>query len=223
MAIFSMVDARANVFSGVEIDVSYPEWDCVLRRKKSQLEIKRLIEIKISNSIKRKIFIRILSDRIKPTWLVAFGIRIGSEWIRIKVFRIGWYWIENLIINQSSDYYYLAQYDAQHLKPEWLGKGRFLLQEVLSLHFLKLVRSCNSHWTFSQVGFIEQNFERFCCRNNETLSQRFQWYIYTEVQKAPRAPREGTNSARLFTLGETKAFAKSKVHQWSRAWVTVRG
>jgi hypothetical protein len=34
---------------------------------------------------------------------------------------------------------------------------------------------------------------------------------------------EGTNSARLFTLGETKALTKSKVHQWSRAWVTNVG
>ena len=32
-----------------------------------------------------------------------------------------------------------------------------------------------------------------------------------------------TNSARLFTPGETKALAKSKVHQISRAWVTNDG
>ena len=37
------------------------------------------------------------------------------------------------------------------------------------------------------------------------------------------APCEGTNSPRLFTPGETKALAKSKVHQISRAWVTNRG
>jgi hypothetical protein len=34
------------------------------------------------------------------------------------------------------------------------------------------------------------------------------------------APCEGTNSPRLFTPGETKALAKSKVHQWSWAWLT---
>jgi hypothetical protein len=34
------------------------------------------------------------------------------------------------------------------------------------------------------------------------------------------APCEGTNSPRLFTPGETKALAKSKVHQISRASVT---
>ena len=32
-----------------------------------------------------------------------------------------------------------------------------------------------------------------------------------------------TNSARLFTPGETKALAESKVHQISRAWVTNDG
>ena len=36
------------------------------------------------------------------------------------------------------------------------------------------------------------------------------------------APCEGTNPHRLFTPGETKALAESKVHQISRAWVTVR-
>ena len=41
------------------------------------------------------------------------------------------------------------------------------------------------------------------------------------------APCEGTNSPRLFTPGETKALAKSKVHQSSRAltndleWVVI--
>ena len=39
----------------------------------------------------------------------------------------------------------------------------------------------------------------------------------------PRADGEGTNSPRLFTPGETKSLAKSKVHQISRAWVTNRG
>jgi hypothetical protein len=37
------------------------------------------------------------------------------------------------------------------------------------------------------------------------------------------APCEGTNSPRLFTPGETKALAKSKVHQLSRASVTNDG
>jgi hypothetical protein len=38
--------------------------------------------------------------------------------------------------------------------------------------------------------------------------------------RADFAPCEGTNSPRLFTPRETKALAKSKVHQLSRAWVT---
>jgi hypothetical protein len=46
------------------------------------------------------------------------------------------------------------------------------------------------------------------------------------LQQSPsqrrEAPCEGTNPPRLFTPGETKPLAKSKVHQLSRAWVTVR-
>jgi hypothetical protein len=45
--------------------------------------------------------------------------------------------------------------------------------------------------------------------------------ISPEFYIFPRA--NGTNSPRLFTPGETKALAKSKVHQWSRAWVTNVG
>jgi hypothetical protein len=37
------------------------------------------------------------------------------------------------------------------------------------------------------------------------------------------APCEGTNPPLLFTPGETKALAESKVHQISRAWVTNDG
>jgi hypothetical protein len=37
------------------------------------------------------------------------------------------------------------------------------------------------------------------------------------------APCEGTNTPQLFTPGETKALAESKVHQISRAWVTNDG
>jgi hypothetical protein len=45
----------------------------------------------------------------------------------------------------------------------------------------------------------------------------FSCYAITKTN--PRAG-EGTNSPRLFTRGETKTLAKSKVHQWTRAWVT---
>jgi hypothetical protein len=44
--------------------------------------------------------------------------------------------------------------------------------------------------------------------------------LYTNY---PRANGEGTNSARLFIPGKTKALAESEVHQWSRAWVTNGG
>ena len=45
----------------------------------------------------------------------------------------------------------------------------------------------------------------------------------SKIASCPRADGEGTNSPRLFTPGETKALAESKVHQISRAWVTNRG
>jgi hypothetical protein len=48
--------------------------------------------------------------------------------------------------------------------------------------------------------------------------------IYYNINWSPsrrrEAPCEGTNSSRLFTPWETKALAKSKVHQTSRAWLT---
>ena len=47
--------------------------------------------------------------------------------------------------------------------------------------------------------------------------------FYLSPSRRREAPCEGTNSPRLFTPGETKALGKSKVHQISRAWVTVRG
>jgi hypothetical protein len=55
-----------------------------------------------------------------------------------------------------------------------------------------------------------------------------QWCQFSTSQRrgAPfqaLARGEDTNSARLFTPGEREALAKSKVYQWSRAWVTNRG
>jgi hypothetical protein len=41
-----------------------------------------------------------------------------------------------------------------------------------------------------------------------------------QEKASPQADGEGTNSPQLFTPGETKALAKSKVRQSSRAWVT---
>jgi hypothetical protein len=45
-------------------------------------------------------------------------------------------------------------------------------------------------------------------------------FSFLSPSRRREAPCEGTNSPRLFTPGETKALAKSKVHQLSRAWVT---
>jgi hypothetical protein len=51
------------------------------------------------------------------------------------------------------------------------------------------------------------------------------WFIWQRLSPSRRreAPCDGTNSPRLFTPGETKALAKSKVHQLSRASVTNDG
>jgi hypothetical protein len=51
----------------------------------------------------------------------------------------------------------------------------------------------------------------------------FDMIIPLSPSRRREAPCEGTNSPRLFTPGETKALAKSKVHQLSRAWVTNHG
>ena len=45
-------------------------------------------------------------------------------------------------------------------------------------------------------------------------------YVPLSPSRRREAPCEGTNSHRLFTPGETKALAKSEVHQISRAWLT---
>ena len=54
------------------------------------------------------------------------------------------------------------------------------------------------------------------------MSLRFSRHMTSAFSPSRRreAPCEGTNSPQLFTHGETKALAKSKVHQVSRAWVT---
>ena len=55
------------------------------------------------------------------------------------------------------------------------------------------------------------------------------WTLYiipepTARSAVPRvSPGVGTNSARLFTPGESETLAKSKVHKLSREWVINRG
>ena len=61
-----------------------------------------------------------------------------------------------------------------------------------------------------------------CCANfpNVELAPE----IYGDHPRADGAKRRArVLIPRLFTPGETKALAKSKVHQISRAWVTNRG
>ena len=47
-------------------------------------------------------------------------------------------------------------------------------------------------------------------------------FSFSSPSRRREAPCEGTNSPRLFTPGETKALAKSKVHQSSRALTNER-
>jgi hypothetical protein len=54
----------------------------------------------------------------------------------------------------------------------------------------------------------------------QPYTRRANGIIVLSPSRLREAPCEGTNSPRLFTPGETKALAKSKVHQSSRAWVT---
>ena len=55
------------------------------------------------------------------------------------------------------------------------------------------------------------------------------WTLYIIPKPTARSavarvsPGEGTNSARLFTPGESETLAKSKAHQLSRGWVINRG
>jgi hypothetical protein len=81
----------------------------------------------------------------------------------------------------------------------------------------------------------------FCMNRNfrmtKNISESFMAYEATVVfagldigllfllspSRRREAPCEGTNSHRLFTPGETKTLAESKVDQISRAWVTNDG
>jgi hypothetical protein len=74
---------------------------------------------------------------------------------------------------------------------------------------------------------LPKNIFNFCIRYlNNTLPALKNMVLWKKSENAlspsrrREAPCEGTNSPRLFAPGETKALAKSKVHQLSRAWVT---
>jgi hypothetical protein len=69
------------------------------------------------------------------------------------------------------------------------------------------------HRLIQKLNKIAKNFSYFSRITN----------LFCTLNYCPRADGEGTNSPRLFTPGETKALAKSKVHQLSRAWVTNDG
>jgi hypothetical protein len=79
-------------------------------------------------------------------------------------------------------------------------------------------------------GNLGQRLEIFCEIWNVTITKitKTKFIMIVPQPTAGASFRalargEGTNSARLFTPGKREALAKSKVHQWSRAWVTNRG
>jgi hypothetical protein len=64
------------------------------------------------------------------------------------------------------------------------------------------------------------------CRHYKASSDRqMAWFVSLYFPRADGAKRRARVliPPRLFTRGETKALAESKVHQISRAWVTKRG
>jgi hypothetical protein len=88
-------------------------------------------------------------------------------------------------------------------------------------HFLKInfpyPRKLQFPWNLG-------NLKRKCC-SKSWCKNYFGAFCYRGIIPSRRreAPCEGTNSPRLFTPGETKPLAESKVHQISRAWVTNDG
>ena len=69
--------------------------------------------------------------------------------------------------------------------------------------------------------------EKYASCNESPLNMAFRAFVIsrcaTDTHDTHPELARVTNSARLFTPGETKALAKSKVHQISRAWVTNDG
>jgi hypothetical protein len=64
--------------------------------------------------------------------------------------------------------------------------------------------------------FLSDSVDLSCLIAKSVCQYNAQNDIFSPSRRR-EAPCEGTNSPRLFTPGETKALAKSKVHQISRA------
>ena len=94
---------------------------------------------------------------------------------------------------------YIVSYCRSWMHKETIRKEIFLRENFIS-QVGKLTCNCNF-----AVAIVRDLFELFFSLSILSPSRRRE------------APCEGTNSPRLFTPGETKALAKSKVHQISRA------
>jgi hypothetical protein len=80
-------------------------------------------------------------------------------------------------------------------------------------HFGYIFQTLFQHEVFKVCSFTATRY----------INHVFARYSGSSPSRRREAPCEGTNSPRLFTPGETKALAESKVHQISRAWVTNDG
>ena len=83
-----------------------------------------------------------------------------------------------------------------------------------------MLKSPNSVAKYQNEG---KQLKKDCIVNANSMDILTIVLLLLSPSRRREAPCEGANSLRLFTPGETKALAKSKVHQISRAWVTVRG
>jgi hypothetical protein len=91
--------------------------------------------------------------------------------------------------------------------PELFCVFRYDIAELFGFVWIFIVPSSECLWSWSD--------------GRQEVKNIYMFQIIFSPSRRREAPCEGTNSPRLFTPGETKALAKSKVHQISRAWVTV--
>jgi hypothetical protein len=77
---------------------------------------------------------------------------------------------------------------------------------LLLILFLVVNNIVNNQEQYGHQNIVQACFQQHCYRLGV-------FSCVVEMERQREAPCEGTNSPRLFTPGETKALAKSKVHQ----------
>jgi hypothetical protein len=107
------------------------------------------------------------------------------------------------------------------------------LNTLFSTNFVQTYKSTGKIWPWFCVASRSVILFFSLKLSQISFKQTWNWvYLCTHFCKSKlaadksspsrrrEAPCEGTNSPQLFTPGETKALAKSKVHRISRVWVT---